>query len=212
MKPSLESPPIHCLSASAIAAAVGARRLSAVQVVTAHLERIAAVNPQINALVQISRDEALNAALAADAQVACGGPLGPLHGVPFTVKDVVDMAGVVGAAGMPERVQPTARAAPSPAGGRLGWGSSRQEAPLSPPHPHPHPPPAGEGVKHSPPDLQTSSDHRDLRRSRDRVIGFCDRDGRESTQRSRLYPDSRWLRAASTNTVSMSGTNRYNAT
>ena len=131
MKPSLESPPIHCLSASAIAAAVGARRLSAVQVVTAHLERIAAVNPQINALVQISRDEALNAALAADAQVACGGPLGPLHGVPFTVKDVVDMAGVVGAAGMPERVQPTARAAPSPAGGRLGWGFSRREAPLS---------------------------------------------------------------------------------
>ena len=104
MKPSLETPPIHCLSASAIAAAVAARRLSAVQVVMAHLERIAAVNPQINALVQISRDEALNAAVAADAQVACGGPLGPLHGVPFTVKDVIDVAGVVGAAGMPERV------------------------------------------------------------------------------------------------------------
>ena len=98
MKPSLETPPIHCLSA--IAAAVAARRVSAVKVVTAHPERIAAVN----ALVQISRDEALNAALAADAQVACGGPLGPLHGVPFTVKDVIDVAGVVGAAGMPERV------------------------------------------------------------------------------------------------------------
>ena len=96
--------PIHYLSASAIAAGVKTGRLSAVAVVTAHLERIAAVNSQINALVQLTGDEALKAALGADACVARGDPTGPLHGVPFTVKDVIDVAGVAGAAGMRERM------------------------------------------------------------------------------------------------------------
>jgi len=103
VNPGTEDPPLHYWSASAIAAAVATGRLSAVAVVTTHLERIAAVNPQINALVQLTRDAALKAALEADARVARGDPTGPLHGVPFTVKDVIDVAGVAGAAGMRER-------------------------------------------------------------------------------------------------------------
>lgn len=103
MTPTLESTALHTLDACDIAAAVATGRLRAVAVVTAHLERIAAINPRLNAMVQITADAALRVAAVADAQVARGAPLGPLHGVPFTVKDVIDAAGVVGAAGMPER-------------------------------------------------------------------------------------------------------------
>ena len=94
---------VHYLSARTIATAVAAGRIRASAVVTAHLRRIAAVNSAINALVQVTGEEALKAAVAADAKVARGDPLGPLHGVPFTVKDVIDVEGVVGAAGLADR-------------------------------------------------------------------------------------------------------------
>jgi amidase len=103
MPSKLSDPAIHYLSVGEIARAVATGHLSAVEVVTAHLARIDAVNPQLNALVKIDRDQALASAVEADARVRNGQALGPLHGVPFTVKDVIDLAGVIGAAGIPER-------------------------------------------------------------------------------------------------------------
>jgi aspartyl-tRNA(Asn)/glutamyl-tRNA(Gln) amidotransferase subunit A len=50
-----------------------------------HLDRIAAVNPKINAIVTLA-DGALKAAKAAEAAVLGGDEIGPLHGVPFTVR------------------------------------------------------------------------------------------------------------------------------
>lgn len=56
------------------------------EVVEAHLQRIAEVNPKINAIVRVLADEALAGADLADAAVRAGTKLGPLHGVPMTVK------------------------------------------------------------------------------------------------------------------------------
>ncbi len=81
------------LSALEIAHRVARREWSCVEVMQAHLARIDQVNPALNAIVHVLRDEALAAARAADARVAAGQPLGPLHGVPFTVKSNIDMAG-----------------------------------------------------------------------------------------------------------------------
>jgi amidase len=90
-------------SATALAREIRARRLSAEEVVTAYLRRIGEVNGRLNAAVQVPAEAALAAARAADVALAHGAPLGPLHGVPFTVKDIFDTAGVITAAGLPER-------------------------------------------------------------------------------------------------------------
>jgi len=86
--------------ASALAELIRTRQLSPVEVMQAHLDRIEAVNPKLNAIVTIA-DQALSAARAAEAAVMAGGPLGPLHGVPFTAKDSIDTAGVMTQRGSP---------------------------------------------------------------------------------------------------------------
>ena len=69
--------------------------LSASEVVGVHLERIEAVNPALNAVVQLTADAAIAGAAAADAKRARGEPLGVLHGLPITIKDSLDTAGIV---------------------------------------------------------------------------------------------------------------------
>jgi aspartyl-tRNA(Asn)/glutamyl-tRNA(Gln) amidotransferase subunit A len=68
--------------------------------VQAHLDRIETVDPKINAIVTLA-DDALKAAKAAEKAVVAGDELGPLHGVPFTVKDSIDTAGVATLRGSP---------------------------------------------------------------------------------------------------------------
>ena len=82
------------LPALELARRIARREVSCVEVVDAHLHRIRDVNPALNAVVHVLEDSARSAARAADAQVAAGAPLGPLHGVPFTVKENIDMAGL----------------------------------------------------------------------------------------------------------------------
>lgn len=89
-----ERNPIHYQDASTLAALIKSKQLSSREVVQAHLDRTAAVNPQINAVVTLMADDALRAADAADRAVAAGDLLGPLHGVPFSIKDALDTAGV----------------------------------------------------------------------------------------------------------------------
>src|SRR5882757_1143076 len=86
--------------ATKLAELVRTKQVSPVEVVQAHLERIAAVNPKINAIVALA-DDALKAAKAAEAAVLAGSELGPLHGVPFTAKDSIDTAGVLTQRGSP---------------------------------------------------------------------------------------------------------------
>jgi aspartyl-tRNA(Asn)/glutamyl-tRNA(Gln) amidotransferase subunit A len=76
------------LTAAQIAAAVSAGEVSAVEVTTAHLDRIAAVDSEVHAFLHVAADEALAAARAVDERRAAGEPLGPLAGVPLALKDV----------------------------------------------------------------------------------------------------------------------------
>ena len=73
-------------TATQIAADIRNKKVTSRQVVEAHLQRIAEVNPKINAIVRVLADEALAGADLADAAVRAGAKLGPLHGVPMTVK------------------------------------------------------------------------------------------------------------------------------
>ncbi len=75
------------------ARAIRTREVSAVEVVEAHLSRMAAVNPPINAVVVPLEEQAHKAAQEADALQARGCELGPLHGVPVTIKTNIDVAG-----------------------------------------------------------------------------------------------------------------------
>ena len=93
-------PDILFSDATALAELIRTREVSPVEIVQAHLDRIAAVNPEINAIVTLA-DDALAAAKAAEAAVMSGDALGPLHGVPFTVKDSIDTAGVLTQRGSP---------------------------------------------------------------------------------------------------------------
>lgn len=81
------------MSATELAGAIQSRQASSHEVVEAHLRRIEAVNPSINAVVILLGDEALTAARAADRATGDGHGLPPLHGVPFTVKENIDCAG-----------------------------------------------------------------------------------------------------------------------
>ncbi len=84
---------IICRSATELATSIRTRRLTSEQVVTAYLEHIEAVNPRINAITE-SAPDALRHARAADTDLAAGHIRGPLHGVPFTVKDVFATPGL----------------------------------------------------------------------------------------------------------------------
>ncbi|MFO1148419.1 MAG: AtzE family amidohydrolase [Alsobacter sp.] len=85
--------------AAAIAAAVASGETSAVAVARAHLDRIAALDPALGAFTAVTAERALAKAAAVDADRAAGRPLGPLAGVPFAVKNLFDLAGVVTLAG-----------------------------------------------------------------------------------------------------------------
>src|SRR3954463_5160602 len=86
--------------ATELAELIRTREVSPVEVMQAHLDRIEAVNPEVNAIVTIA-DNALGSAKAAEAAVLRGDELGPLHGVPFTVKDSIDTANVLTQRGSP---------------------------------------------------------------------------------------------------------------
>ena len=79
--------------ASELAALIRAKKLSPVEVVQSHLDRIAAINPRVNVVVTMA-EEALERAKQAERAIMQGKNWGPLHGVPFTIKDVFDTKGV----------------------------------------------------------------------------------------------------------------------
>src|SRR5262249_29247324 len=81
------------LGAVDLAAAIREKHVSSVEVVEAHLARIESVNPKVNAVTATLAESALDAAADADRAVATRSAVGPLHGVPFTVKENVDVAG-----------------------------------------------------------------------------------------------------------------------
>jgi fatty acid amide hydrolase len=90
-------------SATELAASIARGEVSAVEAVEAHIARIERVNPAINAVVVERYDDARAEARAADARRARGEPLGPLHGVPITIKESLDLAGTPSTYGLTAR-------------------------------------------------------------------------------------------------------------
>jgi aspartyl-tRNA(Asn)/glutamyl-tRNA(Gln) amidotransferase subunit A len=76
-----------------LAAKIKSRELSSVEVIRAHLERIAAVDPDVHAFLHIDGERALQAATRIDTKIARGEHVGPLAGVPLALKDVLTYAG-----------------------------------------------------------------------------------------------------------------------
>ena len=81
---------------------IRARAISPVAVVEAYLARIERLNPRLNAIVTLAPD-ALDCARAAEESVMRGRRLGPLHGVPVTIKDTIETAGLRTTSGSPIR-------------------------------------------------------------------------------------------------------------
>jgi len=89
------------LGALELAGKIATREVSSREVVEAHLARVLQVNTDVNAIVRVLTVEALAAADRADEAVAAGAVLGPLHGVPCSVKENIDVEGTPTTNGVP---------------------------------------------------------------------------------------------------------------
>src|SRR5882757_9212922 len=83
----------HYASIAEITASVRSKKLSPVEIVNAHLKRMEAMRPKLNAFVHIDADGARAQARGAEDAVLRAAALGPLHGVPITIKSCIDVAG-----------------------------------------------------------------------------------------------------------------------
>ncbi len=87
------------MSTTKLAQLIRAKKVSSAEAVEACIKRIEQVNPKLNAVVQTCFDRARAEAKAADEALAAGRIIGALHGVPFTIKDSFDTAGVISTGG-----------------------------------------------------------------------------------------------------------------
>jgi amidase len=90
---------IHYLSLSDVGRRIKSGELTAVQVTETLLARIAALEPRLHSYARVLADQALATAARLDRERAAGKPLGPLHGIPVAVKDLLNTRGVVTASG-----------------------------------------------------------------------------------------------------------------
>ncbi len=91
-------------STNQLAAAIRAGHVSATEVLEAHLAQIEQHNPALNAVVTLEAEQARERASLADEALAHGKVWGPLHGVPFTLKDAHATAGLRTTTGFPPAV------------------------------------------------------------------------------------------------------------
>jgi aspartyl-tRNA(Asn)/glutamyl-tRNA(Gln) amidotransferase subunit A len=85
---------LHWMTAAEAAQAIAARKLSPVELMAALLQRIGRLDPKLNVFIRLDADSAMDAARAAEAEIASGRSRGPLHGVPVGIKDIIDVAGL----------------------------------------------------------------------------------------------------------------------
>jgi aspartyl-tRNA(Asn)/glutamyl-tRNA(Gln) amidotransferase subunit A len=85
---------LHWLGVADSARAIAAKELSPVALTQALLDRIAALDPKLNAFIRLEADQAMAAAKAAETEAKAGRLRGPLHGVPVGIKDIINIAGL----------------------------------------------------------------------------------------------------------------------
>jgi len=86
---------LHFLTVAQAARLIARRELSPVELTNACLARIDALDPQLDAFVTVTRDVALRQARKAEREIARGGLRGPLHGIPFGLKDIYNTKGIL---------------------------------------------------------------------------------------------------------------------
>lgn len=89
------------LSASELSRLMAAKEISPVEAAEAYLERIETLNGKLHAYVTVTADTALAAAKKAEQEIAQGKHRGPMHGVPFAIKDQIYTKGIVTTGGSP---------------------------------------------------------------------------------------------------------------
>src|ERR1700720_2995502 len=82
------------MPATELVGAIRAKQLSAVEITSTVLDRIAALEPKLNAFAHLAAEQAMEAAAEADSALAGGTSLGPLHGIPVTIKDLEPVRGM----------------------------------------------------------------------------------------------------------------------
>src|SRR5262249_3801501 len=90
----VSSSPLNQSSANEMADSIRNRKISPVQLVQTHLALIEELNPKINAFIHVDAERALYQARAAEATVMRNENLGPLHGVPISIKSSISVAGM----------------------------------------------------------------------------------------------------------------------
>src|SRR5215469_9256937 len=85
---------LHFLTIAEAARLIEHRQLSPVELTQALLDRIAAIDPQLNAYLLVTADQALDQARIAEAEIMAGNYRGPMHGIPFALKDIYCTAGI----------------------------------------------------------------------------------------------------------------------
>src|SRR5215467_2111224 len=82
------------LSATEMAAQIRKKKISPVELADAHLAKIERLNPKLNAYVQVDAERVKHSAQDTEQAVMRGAALGPLHGVPVSIKSSVEVAGM----------------------------------------------------------------------------------------------------------------------
>ena len=85
---------LHFLTISEASSLIRQRKLSPVELTQAFLDRIEAIDPRLNAYLLVTADHALAQARAAEAEIVAGNYRGPMHGIPFALKDIYCTAGI----------------------------------------------------------------------------------------------------------------------
>ncbi len=85
---------LHFLTISEAASLIERRKLSPVALTGAFLDRIAAMDPQLNAYLLVTAEQALDQARVAEAEIMSGNYRGPMHGIPFALKDIYCTNGI----------------------------------------------------------------------------------------------------------------------
>ncbi len=90
----MDSKEICFLSAGQLARLIQKKEVSPVEVIEAHLSRIEALEPILNSFITLLPDQAMAAARQAEKEIQAGRYLGPLHGIPFGLKDLYYVKGI----------------------------------------------------------------------------------------------------------------------